>query len=222
MNRDERYDRPVELAPDTLNQSQNVRGPVDSLSGGTWIAYNEQGYWGCLLNGYLDQDKTHRALGTKSRGGILPEILGTGEPFESAKSLDKSMFPSFRLIIGNADEVKLLEWDGTEEKTGEFHASYDERAWFLSSSSWNQSEVIGVRRQLFLDWCRDNPLPALKAPDYHLSCEPTSDSAPLMMRQHSGTRSLTSLNVSGHAVKVDYLPVPHGVAAADPKTRAIA
>jgi len=203
INRDERHDRPVERPPQILCDQHGVYGPVDPVSNGTWVAYNDRGYWGCLLNGYLEEEG-HDYSGYKSRGGVLLEILSQDDPLLYIDQLDVSNYPSFRLVIGSYEAHKLFVWDGSEYKEQDFHASYNGHAYFLSSSSWNQDEVIRIRKGLFENWVAQNEAPNGAMPDFHFSREPDMQSAPMMHRSYSRTQSITALNVSKLGVKMDY------------------
>ena len=55
MNRDEAHSRKPALKPKLMVEESKVYAPIDPQGGGTWIAYNEKGYWGCLLNGYFER-----------------------------------------------------------------------------------------------------------------------------------------------------------------------
>lgn len=208
MNRDERHDRPSELPPRLITAENGVFGPVDFLSGGTWIAYNQNGFWGCLLNGYFDdEDNAISGATYTSRGNILPTLLSQNDPIEAAKKFNPKGYLSFRLLIGSANDFITYQWDGTAYKETGFHGHYADRAFFMSSSSWKQEEVIAIRKQIFTDWIdenSDNLEHLVEIPCFHYSTEPEPESAPLMMRDYSGTKSITTLDIRAAGTTMGY------------------
>ena len=207
MNRDERHDRPPELPPQLICEKHRIHGPLDPKSGGTWIAHNENGFWGCLLNGYFE-DETHdyKDKTYKSRGEILINLLRTDNPLEAIETLQATNHPSFRLLIGSPTAHKLFIWDGTTYKEGSFHATHNNNAFFLSSSSWDQDNVIQIRAEMFKDWTSKNEIQS-DIPSFHRSQSPTPESAPLMHRSYSATKSIISLDITKKTIESSYLPI---------------
>ena len=205
MNRDERHDRVPELPPQIIKPEHGIFGPIDPQSGGTWIAYNNQGFWGCLLNGYFE-DKDHSAYlrKSKSRGEILPTLLSSKNPLKAAKDLDATPYMSFRLLMGSATEIALYEWDGTTMSEIGFHANHADQAYLLSSSSFQQDQTIEIRKALFMDWVQNNTGVPENIPEFHYSQNPSPEYAPLMMRSYSRTKSITAMDISENAISMDY------------------
>lgn len=203
MNRDERHDRPSEHPPKVLCDTHRVFGPVDPVSGGTWVAYNERGFWGCLLNGYFEEEG-HDYSGYQSRGGILLEVLSQDDPLAYAAQIDTAGYPSFRLVIGSAAAHKLFVWNGKVYGERAFHARYNDEAYFLSSSSWEQADVIQRRKALFEAWLRENGVPDGGIPSFHYSRAPSPESAPMMHRSYSRTQSITAMDVSESGIEMTY------------------
>lgn len=203
MNRDERHDRAAELPPQIIRADHTVFGPLDPRSGGTWIAYNDKGFWGCLLNGYVEQEPLKRNA-YESRGQILPNILSQDNPLMAAQTIDSSHYQSFRLLVGSANSHKLFMWDGKNYAETTFHALHEDRVFFLSSSSWRQDEVIAIRKRLFEEWIKNNPNGGSEIPDFHCSQEPHAEAAPFMMRSYSGTKSITAMEISNDNIAMSY------------------
>jgi len=208
MNRDERHDRTPELPPQIINPKNGIFGPIDPVSKGTWIAKNDNGFWGCLLNGYFENDYPI-PKNIISRGTILPTLLADDNPIEAAHNFNPKDYLSFRLLVGSRDDFILYEWDGSTYKTINFHASYQDRMFFLSSSSWRQDDVIACRKQIFEEWIEnglhhhdDDEIPA-----FHLSTKPATESAPMMKRSYSSTKSITVLNINQSESDMHYYPV---------------
>lgn len=223
MNRDERHDRAPELSPRLLSPQNHVVGPLDPVSGGTWIAFNEHGYWGCLLNGYFESDQSQsNAMGCVSRGEILPKLLTQVDPLVAVESLDASRYLSFRLLVGIQDRFRLLQWDGKTFGDTQFHLNYEDQAYLLSSSSWQQDKVIELRKIQFRRWLQHASYTSNGIPSFHFSKQPNPLSAPMMLRSYSGTKSITSMDVTGKKVIMGYQTVDQQTAAINDDKRALA
>lgn len=203
MNRDERHDRQEEQTPQILSQKQKIYGPLDPQSGGTWIAYNNNGYWGALLNGYHDQDKTSDAA-RQSRGHILLEILQSDNPLTVAETLNPQNYNSFCLIIGNSHTHRLMRWDGRDYHDSDFCTSYDDRIFFTTSSSLDQERVRKTRIQIFQDWTNNIHTYHGDIPSYHFSKDPHLDYSIMMKRSYSMTKSITSISVCDDTMTMSY------------------
>lgn len=207
MNRDEALDRAPELPPAMLDADHGIVAPQDPQGGGTWIAHNGKGYWGCLLNGYAEQHPVVTAEGYTSRGVILPTLLAAENPFDAVAALQPERFLSFRLVIGSATEIALYCWDGVTLSRQPFAEEITGQAWFLTSSSWNQQAVIDSRSALFRSWMARQAVPFVATtglPSYHLSSEPTLAMGPFMSRSNARTKSITELTIGAAGAKMDY------------------
>ena len=214
MNRDEAHNRKLALEPQLLVEEPKVYAPVDPQGGGTWIAYNEKGYWGCLLNGYFekpveDQEDIQSLVTASrpSRGLILPKLLSSKDPLQAMEQFDPSDYPSFRLLVGNAQEFTLKVWDGISYQNAGFHHQVMDKAFFLTSSSWRQEEVIEARSSLFKAWAKSHIASLddqVDIPEYHWRSNLPPAVAPFMHLPISGTQSITSLAVSDGGVQMDY------------------
>lgn len=194
MNRDERLDRAPEQPPQEI--AEGVFAPLDPVSGGTWIAHNKAGYWGCILNGYFE-DEQPKDL--KSRGGILPHFLSKENPLDNVRDLRVQDYPSFRLVLGSPDEVKMFIWDGRNFGQQDFYAHINNTA-FVSSSSLRQSEIIAHRKSLFLNHKGT-------ALDFHcINKDPETD--PLMRRSYSRTKSITVMDIEKENSGFSYAVIP--------------
>ncbi len=203
MNRDERHDRTPERAPQRLDAAHDITCPIDPQSGGTWIAHNAKGYWGCILNGYAEAEG-EPSHASQSRGIILPELLKTKNPLQAAPQYDPSPYASFTLLIGSPSEHHLFSWDGKNYKKREFHALQNENMFFFTSSSWKQSEVIEVRKSIFETWAEAPSFTDQSIPSLHYSTEPDAQSAIMMHRSYSRTKSITSIEVKKDNCKMSY------------------
>lgn len=208
MNRDERHDRIAEKPPMIIDADHGITAPLDPKSKGTWIAHNKDGFWGCILNGYFETPKTPKVMNQKSRGQILPNLLKENDPITAAASIDPSQLPSFRLVVGSAKALKLLIWDNESYTEKDFLVNHNDEAFLLSSSSLNQDEVINERAETFKKWLEAGREYNGDTPSFHYEEKPTPESAPMMYRSYSRTKSITSLRIMKTGIKMSYEAIP--------------
>lgn len=207
MNRDERHDRTDGKPPQTLMHKYDVTGPLDPVSAGTWIAFNKNGYWGCMLNGYYE-DASKINVPKKTRGKILLNLLNTENPLKAAEDFNPNDYLSFRLVIGSLTEHKLFIWTGEKYGQSDFLSQYKDQAFFLSSSSLDQDDIIQIRKKKFDAWAKNTDEKAYaKIPDFHFSKTPAPEQAPMMMRSYSGTKSVTAMHISKGEKIMEYTQV---------------
>ena len=188
MNRDERHEREQEKLP-AHHWGDDILAPLDPQSNGTWVAVNTKTKnWGALLNGYTE---TKPQEPVKSRGQILPDLLRKSDPLNALKKMDYTHFMSFKLILN----AQLFHWDGKKIKEENFH-SVKENVSFQTSSSYNQDEVIEIRKKQFECWVDEgNPFNEEGVPTLHLSRDPDPLRSIMMYRDYSRTKSITHLHV---------------------------
>ena len=232
MNRDEAHSRAEAEAPQILASQYGVYGPLDPQGKGTWIAHNKNGYWGCLLNGYFESQaniqamtldvKPQKEVNTAtltSRGLILTALLSTDDPLQAMRDFDPSNYASFRLLVGNDKEFQLMQWDGENYTETKFHDQFMGKAFFLTSSSWQQKKVVQLRSELFKKWAISN-LPNLdqyqNIPDYHLQSKLPLSQSPFMWRPVSATQSITALRISHQNISMEYQRITHEVPIDEP------
>lgn len=207
MNRDERHDRAGELAPQIMDEQYGIHAPLDPVGGGTWIAYNNAGYWACIVNGYSENVITPDT-DYKSRGHIIPEILANQDPLSYAENFQPKNYLSFRLIVGSQDDVNVYSWNGQDYCSTGFDGTHNtDEAFFISSSSWEQAKVIGIRKKIFAEWAKNNTTPD-DIPEYHFSSSPDQESAPFMYRSYSRTKSITTMNIQNADITMSHRLIP--------------
>lgn len=200
MNRDERLDRPAEIAP--FVWESGMIAPQDEQSGGTWIGVHpETRRWACLLNGYSDHDQTHKPV--KSRGAIIPDLLASGHDFTI---LEKGLesYHSFRLIYGDADHIHEALWDG--EVLMKDTPQLANHWLFRSSSSWQQDEVLCYRDAVFRRW-DETCLTQANIPSFHTSQDQGHETSSILMRRQNparATTSITAITLNNDDTRVDY------------------
>ncbi len=208
MNRDERRDRASEYPP---VWKSSWGGPLDGSSEGTWFGVNREGVVAGILNLYETRAGAHASHGT-SRGTIIPKLLQLGslERIETflEKQFDGREFNGFRLIVADRQRTSIAIWNPSSG----FSIKGNHDNWYLiSSSSWNQEEVLAWRRAKFETWIEDGQRFEHNIPSIHLLRPAQKESwAPLMSREYSATRSITQARVCHDSVRVRWVPVSDG------------
>lgn len=214
MNRDERTSRIPEDPPRPWpGYSHSLLAPVDGESRGTWIGARADGAFAALLNGYLETVEQPKPAGARSRGEIIPAVLGENREVEG---LDLEKYASFRLIQLKPGMAEPLHdfWDGkTLHRFGMewFQDSEGCADWtIISSSSWSQENVLAYRKELFQAWLSQGAPHEGWLPTFHTIQEPGRErEAPLMARPHAQTQSITQIYQSpGHRPRMNYWPHP--------------
>ena len=187
FNRDEQRTRKKAIAP-VLRQGALM--PIDSQSGGTWIAVNQWGVTVALLNDY---QSSRQPVFRTSRGQIIPMLVQwqtIAEVIEAAKSIDLSQYDGFRLVVfgpDNQPRVLAEKNNGLVEET--------DCVWPVSSSSYG-SDVEYVRQQY--------RLADLDA--YHRSHQPQKGPYSVCVhRDDVVTVSLTEVQVSTNKILMRYI-----------------
>ena len=183
--------------------------PIDSVSGGTWIAVNDGGLAMTILNA----NPTAQPMGGKSsrlsRGTIIPSLLhcdGMPQALEFAAELKPADFPPFRLVLLNRSE--LAEWrsDGTrlELVTQQPVAA----PVMFTSSGLGDDLVEGPRRKLFEETLRHADDWVAEQEAFHRHQWPDRPHLSVRMRrQDARTVSHTVVTLSENAVSMSYFPV---------------
>lgn len=115
-NRDETHLRPTSKRVETREiHDQEFTGPVDLVSGGTWIYYSEK-YIACILNGaYIKH--SHLPPYRMSRGLVMLELLRYDSIDEFIQEIDLNEIEPFTMIMIDrfSLEKKILVWDGLKK-----------------------------------------------------------------------------------------------------------
>ena len=134
-------------------------------------------------------------------------MLSNKDPLQAIEQFNPTGYASFRLLVGNASAFTLKVWDGVTYTNAEFHHQVMDKAFFLTSSSWRQDEVIAARTELFQSWVKShiaNLDDCSDIPEYHWRSSLPSNMSPFMHRPVSATQSITSLAVSSNKVQMHY------------------
>lgn len=109
-NRDEAVDRPSS-APAVRHWERRVLAPVDERAGGTWIGVNDRHSFVGITNRRADVE------GERSRGLLVRDALGAGSAREAREHVERELaereYAGFNLVLADADDAFLVEWNGT-------------------------------------------------------------------------------------------------------------
>ena len=116
QNRDESIFRPTSDEIRTREIfHQNYTGPLDLVSGGTWIFYSDLVVC-CILNGgYIKH--SHRPHYRLSRGLVILEVLKYPDFEKFSDEIDLDEIEPFTMIMLQriSGEKKILVWDGIQK-----------------------------------------------------------------------------------------------------------
>lgn len=116
QNRDENIFRPTSDSIQTREiYGEKFTGPVDLISGGTWI-YHTDNYVVCVLNGALKKHK-HLPPYRMSRGLVILELLKYESPKSFFENIDLNEIEPFTMVIVElkSNSKFILVWDGQEK-----------------------------------------------------------------------------------------------------------
>jgi hypothetical protein len=151
FNRDESRTRTAALAP----QLRHIGGraailPTDPSSGGTWLAVNDAGLALAVLNGNPPEQPRGGPKPARSRGALIPALLGCDSPAAVLHACERLTYPEyapFRLVLVGAGVVADVRWDGREPMVMSRLAGGVPL--MFTSSGLGDHLVEGVRRALF-------------------------------------------------------------------------
>ncbi|WP_135830565.1 NRDE family protein [Halorussus halobius] len=113
-NRDEARDRPSR-PPRVFDGDPTVVAPRDEAAGGTWLGYNDAGLFVAVTNRPTSLD------GERSRGLLVRDALDRASAAEAGSfvrnELGDRSYAGFNLVVADASEAALFEWDGVLRTT---------------------------------------------------------------------------------------------------------
>ncbi|WP_435178644.1 NRDE family protein [Halorussus sp. AFM4] len=113
-NRDEATGRPSR-PPAVLDDDPTVVAPRDEEAGGTWIGYNDAGLFVAVTNRRADIE------GERSRGLLVRDALARESAADAAAYVESQLaerdYAGFNLVVADAEQAVLLEWDGVLRTT---------------------------------------------------------------------------------------------------------
>lgn len=113
-NRDELLARPSR-PPGAFATDPLVVAPRDERAGGTWVGYNEHGLLVAVTNRRTDIE------GERSRGLLVGDALARESVADALSHVESELaartYAGFNLVLADANEALLLEWDGVLRRT---------------------------------------------------------------------------------------------------------
>lgn len=159
FNRDESRARAAGLPPRACRFGGRAAAlPTDPVSGGTWLAANDAGLALAVLNVNPPAPARAAARPTRSRGAVIPALLGCASPSEAltaCERLNYRDFAPFRLVLVGHGVVADVRWDGREPMAMTRLVGRSPR--MFTSSGLGDHLVEGVRRELFEEMFAGEP-----------------------------------------------------------------
>ena len=206
-NRDERRDRPA-ATPPALHRLPRTMAvfPVDPVGGGTWIGVNDAGLAAALLNRTLESAAPHGRVPPRSRGLIIPHLLGCRslmDALETAEGLDPAQYDLFRLALVQRMAAVVLTSDG---RTLSIETMSLSRPRMLTSSSLGDAVVEAPRRRLFerLVSNKKGAWAAAQTRFHAHRWRSRADVSVVMEREATRTVSRTCIAVTSQATDIRY------------------
>lgn len=209
-NRDERRNRPAAMPPAVHRlHDRAVIYPVDPAGGGTWVGVNDAGLAAALLNRTVDSGVSPERPTLRSRGLIIPNLLGcrsVTDALDSAAGLDPAHFDLFRLVLVQRMAAIVLTSDGLVLSAETMNLA---RPRMLTSSSLGDTVVEAPRRRLFERLVVKNEEAWLtgQARFHAHRWRSRADISVTMEREGGRTVSRTSITVTSHARELWYEPL---------------
>ena len=205
-NRDERRSR-VDALPPAPHQSASgaVIYPLDRLSGGTWIGVGGRGFAAVLLNRTAARCRGSARPAAKSRGGIVPLVLGCSSfaaASHAAAWLDCREYEPFALVL--VAPAQAVEFTSGPTSCASRSYALDTPLVF-TSSSLGDALVEAPRRALFDGLVRRAVDPLAGQERFHRHQWPLArDISVRMERDDAATVSRTTIDLSMRGLRVVY------------------
>lgn len=209
-NRDEQRDRPPAIPPHiSCLQDRAAIFPVDPVGGGTWVGVNDAGVAAALLNRTVDTAARIGRWPPRSRGLIIPALLGCeslADALDVTAALDPTRFDLFRLVVVQTNTVAVVTSNGFALS---IEANDFSRPLMLTSSSLGDAVVEPPRRRLFEQLVeKEGAWLRAQARFHRHRWRSNADISVTMERPDARTVSRTLIDVSSRAIELCY----HGLA----------
>jgi hypothetical protein len=209
-SRDEQADRPVALFPEIYEiNGSRILFPKDPQGGGSWIAVNESGHAGVILNGAMKAHEANRPY-RKSRGLILLDLISQSSPADAFEEADFNGIEPFTVILFENKNLYSGKWDGQMKWMESLNAK---KSHIWSSVTLYNPVVIRKREEWFHVWLSENAYPgSLDIIHFHQKGgdgDPFNDI--MMNRNHTlFTNSISSIRLSTESASFRYLDLRNG------------
>ena len=203
-NRDERLSRPRAQPPAARRIGRRwAVSPIDPPSRGAWIGVNDAGLTAAILNRTISSGIQRTA--PISRGVIVPTLLACSaldEALAEVEAFDHRQFEPFRVVLVQWPFVAVVTSDDPERAPAPTALSEPR---MFTSSSLGDHVVHAPRQALFDDLvvASDDRLDGQFRFHRHRWMQRLEISV-LMRREHAGTVSRTTIDVTGRGADVRY------------------
>jgi hypothetical protein len=209
-SRDEQAGRPLALVPEVYEiNGCRVLFPKDPKGGGSWIAVNENGHAGVLLNGAIQIHEVNISY-RKSRGLVLLDLISGPSPVDAFEEADFNGIEPFTVILFENRNLYSGKWDG-QMKWLECLNANKPHIW--SSVTLYEPAAIRKRENWFHSWLVQNTYPgSLDIIHFHKKGGDGDPFNDIMMNrdQKLFTNSISSIRVSSGTASFRYLDLRSG------------
>ena len=209
-SRDEQAGRPIAFFPEIYEiNGCRVLFPKDPPSGGSWIAVNENGHAGVLLNGAIRVHKTDTSY-RRSRGLVLLDLISSPAPADAFEETDFNGIEPFTVILFENKNLYSGKWDGQMKWLESLNVN---KPHIWSSVTLYDPVAIRKREEWFYTWLRESAYPgSLDIIHFHQKGgdgDPFNDI--MMNRGHKlFTNSISSIRLSPETASFRYLDLRSG------------
>jgi hypothetical protein len=155
-SRDEHASRPNAQFPAVQEiNNRKLLFPRDPLAGGSWIAGDEYGHVGVLLNGAI-RPHLSRPPYRKSRGMVLLDLISRPSPADSFEAMDFEGIEPFTVILFQDHHLYAGKWDGRMKWIESLNTRMPQ---IWSSVTLYEEEIIRKRESWFNRWYKSVPYP---------------------------------------------------------------
>jgi len=209
-SRDEQAGRPIAFFPEIYEiNGCRVLFPKDPPSSGSWIAVNENGHAGVLLNGAIRVHKTDTSY-RRSRGLVLLDLISSPAPADAFEETDFNGIEPFTVILFENKNLYSGKWDGQMKWLESLNVN---KPHIWSSVTLYDPVAIRKREEWFYTWLRESAYPgSLDIIHFHQKGgdgDPFNDI--MMNRDHKlFTNSISSIRLSPETASFRYLDLRSG------------
>lgn len=201
-SRDEQIARKKASPPVTFHHlGTTLLSPIDQKAGGSWIAVNQYGWAGVLLNG---AKKKHMTLGPyqKSRGLIVLDMMAFENPLHGFQSVDLDNIEPFTLVLANKQLLQVCIWDGAG-KLVEYPNASRKHIW--SSATLYDVAAKQKRENWFGIWLAKHPLSDRNAIlDFHLHTGKEDPAIAIRMKRDQTLETVSVSCIQWEDEKADF------------------
>jgi hypothetical protein len=209
-SRDEHSSRPIARFPSVYEQNnRKLLYPRDSQAGGSWIAVDEAGHIGVLLNGAIKPHSPQPPY-RKSRGIVLLDLISNPSPADSFEEMNFEGIEPFTIILFQDRQLYAGKWDGKMKWIESLNA-HKPQIW--SSVTLYDAQAIRERENWFNQWREAVLYPGtLDIIHFHQHAGDGNPFNDVLMNRNDQlfTNSISSIRLSNEAASFRYIDLRSG------------